>query len=78
MNAVVIPMKDAELSARRERANDQRGGRTGAGAVELEPHRASHLIDVGAERKRLQSEAALQFPSLQVTATSVILPRYGC
>lgn len=33
----------------------------------LELHRASHLIDVGAERS-VSIEAALQFPSLQVTA----------
>ncbi len=44
----------------------------------LELHRASHLIDVGAGTGSVSIEAALQFPSLQVTAIERNPARYGC
>ena len=60
-------MKD-ELFLRGEKVPMTKEAVRALALAKLELHRASHLIDIGAGTGSVSIEAALQYPSLQVTA----------
>ncbi|MDW5479156.1 methyltransferase, partial [Klebsiella michiganensis] len=60
-------MKD-ELFLRGEKVPMTKEAVRALALAKLELYRASHLIDIGAGTGSVSIEAALQYPSLQVTA----------
>lgn len=60
-------MKD-ELFLRGEKVPMTKEAVRALALAKLELHRASHLIDIGAGTGSVSIEAALQFPSLHITA----------